>query len=98
MAKKEIRTSTGKLRQFFPEINSRAIITASVVRKDKSKTAAAIGPIEAAARKPNRPASQKDTNKPNRQPLTGRRPVQFGIAVRIKPAIAAPAKPNSISC
>ena len=46
--------------------------------------------MRAASHSPNRAARGP--------PAIGSRPVQFGIAVSRKPAIAAPAKPNSISC
>ena len=57
-------------------------------RKEASMTAAitGVGPGRATT---SRPASHKTHNDTKRVPLAGARPVQLGIAVRIKPAIAA---------
>ena len=44
-----------------------------------------------------RPSSHNPASSASGLPLTGSRPVQFGIAVSRKPAIAAITKPNSIS-
>jgi hypothetical protein len=41
--------------------------------------------------------SQRPASVPNENPLTGTRLVQFGIAVRMKPAMTANTKPKSIS-
>ncbi len=44
-----------------------------------------------------RPASHSRARHPSKAPWIGLRPVQFGIAVSMKPAMAASTKPNSIS-
>ena len=60
--------------------------------------AAAQAPSTAEMATASRPASQSDTSPSKGPPCSGSRPVQFGTAVNRKPAMAATAKPNSISC
>src|SRR6185436_10392421 len=58
---------------------------------------AACGPSDADSRSATRPASQRPASAARRAPRSGSRPVQFGIAVRRKPATAAKEKPKTIS-
>ena len=65
--------------------------------KARSAAMASQTGISAETRPAIRPSSHKPAKLASGSPLTGSRPVQFGIAVNRKPAIAAIAKPNSIS-
>ena len=51
--------------------------------------AAVMPPILPDARMATRPANHSSASAPSGQPLTGNRPVQFGIAVSRKPAMLA---------
>ena len=53
--------------------------------------AAGAAPIFAENSIARRPASHSSASAPSGAPVTGRRPVQFGIAVSRKPAITAAA-------
>ena len=87
----------GRLRQFRPATISRAITPANATGKARSAATASQTGISAETRPAIRPSSHKPAKLASGSPLTGSRPVQFGIAVNRKPAIAASAKPNSIS-
>ena len=47
-------------------------------------------PIQADVSTAIRPAAQRAVSAASGQPATGSRPIQFGIAVKRKPAITAP--------
>lgn len=53
--------------------------------------------ISAETRQAIRPSIHSPASTASGAPLTGRRPVQFGIAVNRKPATVAITKPNNIS-
>ena len=88
--------SIGRLCQLWPATTSR-VRAASRSSGNARAIAAAAGPILAEHATATRPATNTSASTPSRQPWIGRRPVQSGTAVRRKPAIAAWAKPNSIS-
>ena len=87
----------GKLRQFRPTTISRATTPTSTTGKDRSAAMAIHAGTSAESRQAMRPSSHNPASSASGLPLTGSRPVQFGIAVSRKPAIAAITKPNSIS-
>ena len=64
---------------------------------DRSAPVASQGGTSAETKQAIRPSSHNPARSASGPPLTGRRWVQFGIAVSRKPATAAITKPNSIS-
>ena len=91
-------TGIGRLRQFRPAKISRSTNAIRDARKARSQTAATPLPIRSENATAPRPSTQIANNIISGAPCSGLRPVQFGIAVNRKPAIAAATKPNSISC
>ena len=91
--KNEIRIITGKLRQFFPETISRIITNTKTIKKGKSIKEVVIVPKIAVIKKPTLPRIHKSNKSAKGLFFIGSLPVQFGIAVRIKPVIAAATKP-----
>src|SRR5262245_9065607 len=80
---------TRRLRQFRPAAISRAANTASAARNAMSITAASSAPQIAEPATATRPASQSAARAANGKPLTGKRPVQLGMAVSRKPVTMA---------
>jgi hypothetical protein len=95
------RTTTapiiGRLRQLLPATTSRATTPTSINGNDKSAEIASQGGKSAEIMQETRPNNHNPARSASGAPFNGRCPVQFGIAVSRKPAIAAITKPNSIS-
>ena len=77
----------GTFRAFLPARISRHIAAASANRNVTSITAAHV--TDAIKDEAKRPANHKPTSPARGNPERGRRPVQFGTAVRAKPAMIA---------
>ena len=77
--------STRRLRQFLPATISRPATASTAARKAMSIAAVSAGPGTCGSSIAARPAIQIATSAASGQPATGRRPVQFGIAVNRKP-------------
>ena len=82
--------TTFKLLHLRPATISRTAAAASNSRKAASAASASCQPIRPENVIANRPASQAANSIASGPPWIGRRPVQFGIAVRRNPAITAP--------
>ncbi len=82
-----IMTATGAFFQLRPATTSRQTAKPSMTGNEISTTKAATGP--GATAQAMRPASHSVTRPARGQPLSGNRPVQFGIAVSTKPARTA---------
>ena len=79
-------TTTLRLRQFLPAMISRAAAAATSSRNPTSIAAAAAQPIRPNGHR-DAARSQASTRTSSGAPCSGKRPVQFGIAVSRKPAI-----------
>ncbi len=90
-------TIMGSVRQFLPDTISLVMTAIRATGKDRSAKTVSHSETNAEKRQAIRPRSHKAARPARGQPRTGRRPVQFGTAVRRNPAIAAITKPNSIS-
>jgi hypothetical protein len=87
----------GRLRQSRAAMISRAMTATRRAGNEISAPIVSQTGMRDETRQTIRPSSHNPTSIANSPPLTGSRPVQLGIAVNRKPAMAAMTKPNNIS-
>lgn len=88
----------GACRQILAATISRTTSAKRIAQNERSRTTACRLPTMADVATAIRPTNHAVTKTTSGVPLTGVRPVQFGIAVNTKPPRAAAAAPNNISC
>ncbi len=97
IARTPIGSGIIRFRQLRAAMISRAARAQRAMGKARSTAALSQSGSAAEIRQTMRPSSQSATSPISRAPRIGGRPVQVGIAVSMKPAMAAGTKPNSIA-